>query len=245
MILLPAIDLKDGRVVRLTRGNYDQVTVYPRAPLEQAKNWAAQGAEWVHMVDLDAAKSGRPVHRDLISQVSRETGLKVQVGGGIRSLEMARAYLEAGVARVVVGTQAVKDPNFLRTLGEQFPQRIALGLDTKSGKISIQGWTETTEFSVKDFLVRAPLEGISCLVFTDIARDGTLKGPNLDALRSVMSLSPLPVIASGGVSQLSDLEALKNIADEKLMGVIVGKALYEGKFTLKQALDLFKKSGKF
>ena len=238
MILYPAIDIKDGKVVRLRQGDYDQVTQYAESPLDQAKSFAAQGAEWLHMVDLDAAKVGQAVNAAIIEEIAGATSLKVQIGGGIRSIEMAESYLSKGIARVVVGTQAVKDPAFLAQLGKTFPDQVALGLDTKAGQIAIQGWTETVNQSIEEFLSHAPLKGISCLIFTDIARDGMLQGPNLEALQHVLEISPIPVIASGGVAQLDDLQQLKALQHPNLNGVIAGKALYEGKFTLEEALKL-------
>ncbi|MGH7830418.1 MAG: 1-(5-phosphoribosyl)-5-[(5-phosphoribosylamino)methylideneamino]imidazole-4-carboxamide isomerase [Candidatus Binatia bacterium] len=238
MILFPAIDLKDGQVVRLKQGDYSRVTRYAKDALAQAREFAAQGAEWLHMVDLDAAKAGQAVNRKLIAQVAKQSGLKVQVGGGIRSVEMAGAYLGEGVSRVVVGTKAARDPDFLRALGATYPKQVALGLDTKDGKIAVQGWTETLDVSAEDFLKSASLQGIYCLIFTDIARDGMLTGPNLQALRRVMAATELPVIASGGIARLEDIRALADLENCKLLGVIVGKALYEGKFTLKEALQV-------
>jgi len=238
MIVFPAIDLKDSQVVRLTQGNYDQVTRYGSDPLAQAKEFAAEGAAWLHMVDLDAAKAGAPVNRKIVSQVAKHSGLKVQVGGGIRSLEMAKIYLEAGVSRVVVGTKAAQDPAFLADLGKTFPGQVALGLDTKQGKIAIHGWTQTLEQTAAEFLQSTPLQGIACLIFTDIARDGMLSGPNIPELQKIMAATELPVIASGGVSSLKDIQDLVDIEECKLYGVIVGKALYEAKFTLKDALKV-------
>jgi len=239
MIFFPAIDLKEGRVVRLKQGDYDQVTQYSEDPVQVAQDWARQGAQWLHLVDLDAAKAGRPVNHELILKICEVQGLKVQVGGGIRDIKMARSYLEGGVARVVVGTQAIQEPSFLKALGETFPDRVALGLDTKKGHLALKGWTETTALSAEEYLKTAPLKGIACLIFTDIARDGTLQGPNLEALRDILAQSPLPVIASGGISGLKDLRELTRVQDPKLMGVISGKALYEGKFTLREALEIF------
>lgn len=238
MIFFPAIDLKDGKVVRLHQGDYHQVTQYSQDPLELARQWKTDGIEWLHMVDLNAAKDGVPVNSALITEIAARSGVKVQVGGGIRSLAMAREYLENGVSRVVVGTRAVQEPDFLKSLAKNFPGRVALGLDTKGGKIAIQGWTQTTGLDAEEFLTGLPLEGVACLIFTDIARDGTMQGPNLDALKAILKVSPLPVIASGGVSRLQDLIALKNLKNERLSGVISGKALYEGKFTVKQALEI-------
>src|SRR5262249_47609596 len=199
MIVFPAIDLKDRKVVRLKQGDYGQVTAYSEHPLRLARRWGEEGAEWIHMVDLDAAKSGVPAHRELIARIAKEVPVKLQVGGGIRSIETARQYLSNGVARIVVGTKAAQDPKFLGELGKNFPGKVALGLDTKEGKIAVQGWTETTGLSVPDYLKRAPLAGVACLIFTDIARDGMLTGPNLSALREVLKATELPVIASGGI----------------------------------------------
>lgn len=238
MIFFPAIDIKDGKVVRLTQGDYDQVTEYAQDPVAQAEGFAATGARWIHVVDLDAAKAGAPVNGELIKKMASLPGVQIQIGGGIRSLAMAQSYLGAGVARVVVGTKAVTDPEFLAELGENIPEQVALGLDTKNGEIAIQGWTETVGKSVKDFLQDAPLKGIACLIFTDIARDGMLTGPNLPALQEVLEQSPIPVIASGGVASIEDLQALIDLKHPKLMGVISGKALYEGRLTLQGALEL-------
>lgn len=236
MILFPAIDLKDGKAVRLQQGDYDQVTQYSDDPLALARRFAEEGAKWIHIVDLDAAKAGKPVHRELIARIAREVPARLQVGGGIRSVATAGEYIGDGVARVVVGTKATQDPEFLAALGAKFPGKIALGLDTKAGKIAVHGWTETTGLTVPEYLKSAPLAGVYCLIFTDIARDGMLSGPNIPALREVMAATELPVIASGGVSSLEDLRALVAMEDCKLLGAITGKALYEGKFTLREAL---------
>lgn len=238
MILFPAIDLQAGKIVRLKQGDYGQVTRYQKDPVSQAVEWAQAGAQWVHMVDLDAARLGRPVNRKTVAEVAKKSGLKVQVGGGIRSLETARAYFEDGVERIVVGTKAAQDPQFLANLGENFPGKVALGLDAKDGKIAIQGWTQTTDLQVEDFLKTASLKGIHCLIYTDIARDGMLTGPNIPALKRVLKASDLSVIASGGISSLQDIQTLVDLEDCKLLGVIVGKALYERKFSLKEALKV-------
>ncbi len=237
MILFPAIDIKDGKVVRLTQGDYNQVTEYNENPVKHASEWAKKGTRWLHIVDLDAAKAGAPVNRDIIAAIAKTSGLKVQVGGGIRSLEMAADYLESGVSRVIVGTRAVEDPLFLGELSENFPGQVALGLDTKDGKIAVQGWTESTDLTVQEFLNEAPLKNIACLIFTDIAKDGMLQGPNLKALKAVLEISPIPVIASGGISQIKDLQDLRVLNHHNLLGVIVGKALYEGCFTLEEAIE--------
>lgn len=240
MILYPAIDIKDGQVVRLQQGDYDQVTQYGNDPIVQAQAWARAGAEWIHVVDLDAAKSGQPANGEIILEMAKQTGLKIQVGGGIRSLEMAQHYIGGGVARVVVGTQAVKDPDFLGRLGKALPGKVALGLDTRDGKIAIQGWTEAVGQTVGEYLHQAPLQGVATLIFTDIARDGTLTGPNTEALRKVCQISPIEVIASGGISELQDLKTLRELGFKNLSGVIVGKALYEGKFTVEEGLNQLK-----
>ncbi|HKY64089.1 MAG TPA: 1-(5-phosphoribosyl)-5-[(5-phosphoribosylamino)methylideneamino]imidazole-4-carboxamide isomerase [bacterium] len=241
MIVFPAIDLKDGKAVRLRQGDYDQVTAYSDDPLSLVRQFKDEGAEWIHVVDLDAAKAGRPVHLELIARMAREAGpLHLQVGGGIRTVEAADAYFAENVSRVVVGTKAVQDPGFLKELGEAHPKRLALGLDTKAGKIAVQGWTETTGLSVADYLKSAPLEGVHSLIFTDIARDGMLTGPNLEALKEVLKVTELPVIASGGISSLEDIRSLVELEDCKLLGVITGKAIYENKFSLKDAINIAK-----
>lgn len=240
MILFPAIDLHNGKVVRLKQGRYDQVTVYGEDPLDLLQSWEALGAQWAHMVDLDAAKSGQPAHRHLIEKIAAKTKLKLQVGGGVRNLETARQYLESGVSRVVVGTQATQDLDFLAALGSHFPQQIALGLDAKDGKLAVHGWTQTLELKATDFLQKAPLQGIACLIYTDIARDGMLTGPNLKALQELMAATKLPVISSGGVSSLQDIQNLLALENCQLLGVIVGKALYEGKVSVAEALRVVK-----
>ena len=237
MIFFPAIDIKGGKVVRLTQGDYEQVTEYAEDPVAQAEGFAAARTRWIHVVDLDAAKAGAPVNRDLIEKMAAIPGVKIQIGGGIRNVTMAKTYLDAGVSRVVVGTKAVQDPGFLAELGQACPQQVALGLDTKEGQIAIHGWTETVGQTVGEFLQTAPLKGIACLIFTDIARDGMLTGPNLPALREVLDQSPIPVIASGGVATLEDLEKIYALKHPRLLGVISGKALYEGRFTLQAALE--------
>jgi phosphoribosylformimino-5-aminoimidazole carboxamide ribotide isomerase len=242
MIFFPAIDIKEGKVVRLAQGDYHRVTEYASGPLDQAKSFAKAGATWLHVVDLDAAKAGRPVNARIIQELTRATGLQVQIGGGIRSLEMAQTYLDGGVSRVVVGTQAVVDPGFLAQLGQAFPGKVALGLDTKAGQIAIQGWTETVPQSLAEYMKEAPLEGVACLIFTDIARDGMLTGPNLESLRKALEISPIPVIASGGIAGLEDLKSLVDLKHPNLWGVISGRALYEGRLSLQDALELFKDS---
>jgi len=239
MIVFPAIDLKDGKAVRLKQGDYDQVTQYSDDPLALARRFKQEGAEWIHIVDLDAAKAGSPVHLELIARIAKEVApVKIQVGGGIRSLEVAKAYFDAGIERVVIGTKAVQDPAFLASLGKAHPGRIALGLDTKAGKIAVQGWTETTGTSIRDYLQTAPLSGVVCLIFTDIARDGMLTGPNVQALQEVARATELPIIASGGVSSLQDIQTLVDLEDCHLLGVITGKALYEGNFSLQEAIQV-------
>jgi phosphoribosylformimino-5-aminoimidazole carboxamide ribotide isomerase len=243
MILFPAIDIKDGKVVRLEQGDYGKVTQYADDPVAVARQFAAQGAAWAHVVDLDAAKTGEPLNQAVVQRIAEEAGLKIQLGGGVRSVEMAQQYLRAGISRVVVGTQAVRDPSFLKKLGEGFPGKVALGLDTKEGKLAVAGWTETIELKIEAYLAGAPLQGIAALIFTDISRDGMLTGPNLKSLKKVLEISPVPVIASGGIASLEDLKSLRELKHPNLLGAIVGKALYEGKFTVEQALNILMDSG--
>ncbi len=238
MILFPAIDIKDGKVVRLRQGDYNQVTPYAEDPLHIAKAWQEKGARWLHVVDLDAAKAGQPIHAQKIFEIAAQTGLRLQVGGGIRNLEMARTYLAGGVEKIVVGTQAIRKPEFLQELAAAFPGKIALGLDAKNGSLAVDGWTETTETRTVDFLRRTPLEGVAWVIFTDISRDGMLNGPNLESLSQVLEASPIPVVASGGISCLDDLVQLQNLNHPRLQGMIAGKALYENRFTLEEALAI-------
>ncbi len=233
MLIFPAIDLRGGQVVRLTEGDYDQMTVYSLEPLEAAKSFRAAGAEWLHTVDLDAAKDGGQQNFSVIEKLARESGLKVEVGGGARSEESARRYLDAGVSRVILGSAAVENPALLETLAKKYPGQIAAGVDAKNGFVAIHGWRTVTDIPAFEFISNLPERGVDTVIYTDISRDGKLAGPNLEAYARLKEIKGLRVVASGGVSAIGDVEAL---AEMNLYAAIIGKALYAGKIDLKQAV---------
>ncbi len=242
MLLIPAIDLKDGKCVRLRQGEMDQVTRYSDDPVGMAEHWQNLGARYLHIVDLDGAMEGQPRHLSQIEAIVSKLSIPIQVGGGIRSTSTIHAYRSCGVDRVVGGTAALHDLQFLATAAGMFPQKILVGIDVKQGLVAVHGWTTVSTLtpqqvfeSVKDL----PLGGI---VFTDISRDGMLGGPNLAALREVADVSPFPVIASGGVTALQDVRAIQELG-HNVSGVIIGKALYEGTLDLKAALELVESAG--
>ncbi len=235
--LIPAIDLKAGKCVRLLQGRMDTETVFYEDPADAARMWHDLGAPRLHLVDLDGAVSGTPQNLASIERIIRAVSVPVQVGGGIRDRQRAALYLGIGVDRVVIGTMACRDPAQARRLSEEFPSRIVLGLDAREGLVAVKGWTELTDLRAVDLLAslcRAPLGAV---IYTDIQRDGMLCGPNLPALKAVLAASPWPVIASGGVTSAEDVRALARLEPEGLKGVIIGRALYAGKMTFSQALS--------
>lgn len=233
MILLPAIDLYEKKVVRLTRGDYAQMTVYHDDPVAQATLFQDAGAQWLHTVDLEGAKDGSTPNYSVIEAICKETSLKVEIGGGIRSLDTIQKYLDAGVERVILGTKAVTDPAFLEESLEKFGSHIAVGVDIKDGKIAIKGWLETAQDSVEDFFTKLCKMGVSTVICTDVSKDGMLAGTNVDLYRQLSQKFALDLIASGGVSSREDLTRLKELG---LYGAILGKALYTGALDLKTAL---------
>lgn len=233
--IIPAIDLKGGKCVRLLQGRMDTETVFYDDPVDAAKMWHDLGASRLHLVDLEGAVSGAPKNLSSIERIVHAVPVPVQVGGGIRDRRRVSLYLKLGVDRVVVGTMACRDPDRTRRLSEEFPFRIALGLDAREGLVAIQGWTETSELRATDLLASfsdAPLAGI---IYTDVQRDGMLCGPNVPALKALLAVSPHPVIASGGVTSVEDIRALARLESMGLAGVIIGRALYAGKITFSQA----------
>lgn len=233
MILLPAIDLYEKKVVRLTRGDYAQMTVYNDDPVAQAKLFQEAGAQWLHTVDLEGAKDGSTPNYSVIEAICKDTNLKVEIGGGIRSLDTIQKYLDAGVERVILGTKAVTDPAFLEESLDKFGSHIAVGVDIKDGKIAIKGWLETAQDSVEDFFTKLCKLGVSTVICTDVSKDGMLSGTNVDLYRQLSQKFSLDLIASGGVSSQEDLTRLKALG---LYGAILGKALYTGALDLKTAL---------
>ncbi|MEM9466902.1 MAG: 1-(5-phosphoribosyl)-5-[(5-phosphoribosylamino)methylideneamino]imidazole-4-carboxamide isomerase [Actinomycetota bacterium] len=236
MLLFPAIDLRDGRCVRLHQGDYDQETVYGDDPVAQAVAFAEAGAGWIHVVDLDAARTGVPENRDVVAAIADAVDVPVQTGGGVRGPAAAEALFTAGVERVVIGTAALTDPDFVRELARD--HRVAVGLDAKAGEIATDGWLVGSGRSVLDVARSFADAGVDAFVVTDIARDGTLEGPDLPGLRDVAAATPVDVIASGGVGTLDDLRALAAIETNgrRLAGAITGKAIYEGRFTVEDGV---------
>jgi phosphoribosylformimino-5-aminoimidazole carboxamide ribotide isomerase len=239
VILYPAIDLKEGAVVRLKRGAMDAATVYRDDPAAQAHDFAAAGAQWLHVVDLDGAISGRAVNGEAVDAILAAVSIPVQLGGGIRDMAQAEAWIARGVARLVLGTAALKDPDFVREACREFPGRIAIGIDARAGKVAVEGWAETSDMTVADLAKRFEDAGAAALIHTDIERDGMLSGVNVAATADLARATRLPVIASGGVASLDDLRALK-AADAGIAGVISGRALYDGRLDLGAALALLK-----
>jgi phosphoribosylformimino-5-aminoimidazole carboxamide ribotide isomerase len=239
MIIIPAIDLKHGCCVRLFQGEMDQETVYFEDPLEAARHWVSQDATMIHIVDLDGAVEGRPVHTRQVEAICRQTSLAVELGGGLRSFEGVEAAFELGVARVVIGTAAYNDAGFLRSLCKKFPGRIVVGIDARKGKVAVKGWKETTAMDAIELARRCEQDGASRIIYTDISRDGTGGGVNLEETLKIAQAVTIPVIASGGVATLQDLKALIPLEIEGVEGVVVGRALYAGTFTLGDARSVF------
>jgi phosphoribosylformimino-5-aminoimidazole carboxamide ribotide isomerase len=235
VLVIPAIDLKDGRCVRLRQGDMADETVYSDDVKEVASRWQQQGAGLIHVVDLNGAVDGEPKNLPHIESVMKAVRVKVQVGGGIRTIDTVRRYLNAGVSRVVLGTAALTNRALLDQACQEFPQRIVLGLDARDGRIAVKGWTTVSEVNAIDLLKELSGCSIAAVVYTDIARDGMLNGPNIPALKEVVEYSSFPVIASGGITRLEDLQAVRSLGP-KIEGAIVGKALYDGKLDLMAAV---------
>ncbi len=237
MYILPAIDLYDGKAVRLYKGDYAQMTVYSGDPLSVARGFQAAGAEYVHMVDLAGARDGGTPNFDIVSAVAKETSLKVEIGGGIRDEAAVRRYLDAGVCRVILGTAAVTDFGFFRAMAEKYPGRIAAGADCRDGYVAIKGWLETSAVTCGDFCARVRDAGVRTVICTDISKDGAMGGANRALYRELSGRFDLDIIASGGVAALDDIRALRAMG---LHGAIVGKACYTGAIDLKEAIEAAK-----
>lgn len=236
MDVIPAIDLLEGRCVRLFQGDYDQSQVFNDNPVEVAKQWAAEGATRLHLVDLDGAKAGKPENWEAISAIAQAVDLPIQVGGGLRDADRVGALFDLGVQYAILGTAAVENPDLVGQLSAKFPGKIIVGIDAREGKVATRGWLETSEVMAVDLAKRMGDQGAAAIVYTDIKRDGTMKGPNLEALRELATAINTPVIASGGVSSVTDLLSLLGLVPSGVSGVIVGKALYTGDVSLKQAI---------
>jgi phosphoribosylformimino-5-aminoimidazole carboxamide ribotide isomerase len=240
MILFPAIDIKEGRVVRLRQGDYGQVTVYGDSPLETARGFAAQGADHLHVVDLDGARGGVPENFQAVREIIRETGLFVQIGGGFRTEERIREALEAGAGRVILGTAAAEEPEFLDRMVERYKDAIAVGVDVKDGRVAVRGWEESTGITGPDFCRSLADRGVATVIYTDISRDGEMAGTNMEAYRELSRIPGLRLIASGGITYEEEIRALAPM----VYGAILGKALYSGLLDLKRCLALASEVGK-
>ncbi len=236
MLVIPAVDLKDGRCVRLRQGDLREETVYSEDPPGTALRWQGQGAPMLHVIDLNGAIDGRPGNRLEIEAVLKAVSIPVQIGGGIRTLESVRHYMALGAARVVLGTAALQDRQFLDQACAEFPYRIVLGLDAKDGMVAIRGWTSISHTTAKGLLAALSGHAFAAVIYTDILKDGMLEGPNLVALRGILDGAPFPVVASGGITSLADIRAIKALGSN-VTGAIVGKALYDGKLDLAAALE--------
>ena len=240
MILFPAIDLKNGEAVRLEQGDMARATVFHRDPAEQARTFASQGFEYLHIVDLDGAFAGKPMNAAAVERILAAVRIPVQLGGGIRDHATIEGWLGKGVTRVIIGTAAVRDPALVKAAAKRFPGRVAVGLDARDGMVAVQGWAESSELSVLDIASRFEDAGVAAIVYTDIARDGMLKGLNIDATIGLADAVSIPVIASGGLASLDDIRALLHPRAKKLAGAIAGRALYDGRLDAAAALKLLR-----
>ena len=236
MDVIPAIDLLEGRCVRLFQGDYERSQIFDEDPVAVARRWEAEGATRLHLVDLDGAKAGKPENWQAIEAITQAVSLPIQVGGGLRDADRVSALFDLGVQYAILGTAAVENPDLVGQLSAKFPGRIMVGIDAREGKVATRGWLETSEVMAIDLAHQMGAQGAAAIIYTDIKRDGTLKGPNMEALRELASAIDTPVIASGGVSALSDLLSLLSLVPSGVSGVIVGKALYTGDVSLKQAI---------
>ncbi len=240
MLVIPAIDIQDGRCVRLRQGDLEDATVFSDNPAEVARRWVDAGAERLHVVDLDGAKAGRPVNHKTVADIVQACGdIPVQVGGGIRDEDSADAYLSTGVEWVIIGTRAVNTPHFVEDLCVEYPGRIIVGLDARDGKVAIDAWSKLSEHDVLDLAQKYENDGVCAIIFTDISKDGMMQGPSVESTRELAQAINIPVIASGGVSKLDDLKTLARYQDEGIQGAIVGRAIYEGGIDLAEAIRHF------
>jgi len=238
MIFFPAIDLKEGQCVRLVKGNMEKVTVFHKSPTEQARLFQNSGCNWLHLVDLDGAVKGQNINSKSVKEVINDTDLKIQLGGGIRKREQVETWLESGVKKVVLGTVAAKEPSIVRELAKAYPKMIAVGVDALDGMVAIEGWTKNSEIRAIDLCKLYEDSGVASIIYTDIDRDGAMKGPNIEETLKIATSLSTPVIASGGISSMNDLVQLYEEGKNLIEGVIVGRALYENKIKLKEALQL-------
>ena len=233
MIILPAIDIKDGRCVRLFQGDFATAEQVAESPFDTARSFEEAGAEYLHMVDLDGAKDAKMVNRDLFCALAKETKLKIELGGGIRTLNAVEYYLSRGISRVILGSVAVKNPDFVKEAVREYGDRIAVGIDAKNGMVATEGWLDTSDVDYLTLAKEMEKAGVKYIIYTDISKDGTLSGPNLEQLDAINRAVSCNIIASGGISNLGDIKALKELS---MYGVICGKSLYQGTLSLKEAV---------
>lgn len=240
MIVIPTVDLKDGRCVRLSQGRMDQETIYSENPVEMAKYWESKGAERLHVVDLNGAVMGRPFHRSLIEEIAKSLHIPIEVGGGIRDLETIESYLSSGVRWVIFGTVALRNRSLIEEACRRFPGRVILAIDAKRGRVAIQGWNEVVPLEAIDLVKQFEGMDLSAIIFTDIERDGMGTGLNSEVTKALARSTSIPVIASGGVSRIEDIERLMELENDGVIGVIVGRALYTGQIDLEEAIQVGK-----
>ena len=240
MIFFPAIDIKNGMCVRLLRGDINKVTVFNKDPAAQGKVFEDAGCEWIHVVDLNGAFEGKPVNGTTVGSIIEAITIPVQLGGGIRKMETIAFWLEVGISRIILGTAALKDPSLVRLACKEFPGQIAVGIDSQSGLVAVEGWAKVSEVPVLDMAKRFEDSGVATIIFTDINRDGAMQGPNIDETRAIAEAIRIPVIASGGISSMSDLQALKEAGDGLFAGVISGRAIYDGTIDTSAAIQLLR-----
>jgi phosphoribosylformimino-5-aminoimidazole carboxamide ribotide isomerase len=238
MIIIPAVDLKDGKCVRLAQGRMDQETVYSENPVEMAKHWESKGAERLHVVDLNGAAAGKPIHRSLIMEIVYTLRIPVEIGGGIRDLDTIEGYLHAGAGWVILGTAALRNQDLLKEACRRFPGRVILGIDARRGKVAVEGWKEADSVEVVELAKRFEGIGLSAIIFTDIEKDGMRTGLNFESTRNVSRSTSIPVIASGGVSRIEDIEQIMELESDGVIGVITGRALYAGSLDLEEAIRI-------
>lgn len=239
MIIIPAIDLKDGQCVRLRQGLMEDVTVFSDSPIEMAAQWVEQGARRLHLVDLNGASEGKPINAKSVTEITQAfPDLPVQIGGGIRSMQIANTYIEAGISYLIIGTMAVTNPEFISELCRQFPDKVIVGLDANDGLVATKGWTQQTDLNVVDLSKKFEQDGVSSIVYTDIARDGMMQGVNVEATVHLAKQTSIPIIASGGITNMEDISGLLVEAHFGIMGAITGRAIYEGTLDFKQAQQL-------
>ena len=239
MLIIPAIDLKGGKCVRLLKGEEGTETVFSENPLQTARKWEGCGARLIHVVDLDGAFSGEPRNFEIIRDIVNTVSADVQVGGGIRNINTVEKYISVGVRRVILGTSAIQDRKFLIDVCKSFPERVGVGIDTKMGKIAVKGWKEVIDLDTEDFLNGLNAIGVSLVIHTDVDRDGTMEGVNLNAVEKFVKSSPIPVITSGGISSMEDIEKLSSLEEFGLVGIILGRSIYTGKIDLREAIGRF------